>query len=463
MAKRNRLNMEFARGNQRGRLLSLEFLNYCAVGNHEMSILNMKRHMRHTICSGILAGLLFSGLADSVRAVELPASSLAMDQWVTVGSDTDLRGRIVLPRVNSATADGLAGASIAITAADKTRIEAVTDASGHFSVEGVKPGIYAMSAVKEGYFACGALHVLAADHPSADALPTDALFVAAQIDTATIKTSMIRYLPPTPNRPLVGELPTTEMPRVENVVRGRRVERISQVDGGMRGNIGIAGAEQNTLPAAAYMNVLIVHRGDVIERAITDEAGHFEIPKLALGEYSLVAVGPAGFGVTGFVLVDADSKLEQLSRSTTDGKTLISQPIDASCGCSDAIGIQVAPLPQVVDSVSCCMDGVVTDGAIIQDPLAGDGMLMDGGFVDGFGAPVPGGGFVSGGGFGPGVGGGGFGGGGLGGGGFAGGGLGGLASLGALGAVIAVAASDDGNPVIVPVQPVSPVNPPNNP
>ncbi len=395
-----------------------------------------------------LAGV---GFLQSAGAVELPAETLALDQWATLGSDSSLNGRVMFPE-SAGAAVAVDGAKVVLIRADNAVLQTKSDASGRFQLADVEPGIYAMSVFKDGVFACGAMHVVSDQHPAAASFPTTAELVVAKIDTTLVKSTMIRYLPPTPRQPLMGEIANSELSGIARVMKPGHQERVLQHAGGMRGNIGVAGAKNDHLIAADSMNVLIISSGEEVARAVTDATGKFEIESLPLGEYSLIAVGPAGFGCVGFVLVDPIEATKAASLAKTSEVQRVSQQFDASCGCTQEFGIQVAPMPQVVQSFSaCCGD----TGVVISDQILSEQMLGETVMADGIGAPIGGGGFVPGGGGGYGGGGGGFGGGG--GGGFGGGGgLGGIAALGALGAAIAIGASDDdGSAIIVPTTPVS--------
>ena len=437
---------------------------------------------------------IFSVFALTVCTVqaETRVNTLTVNQWVQPTADGVLQGRIVVPGPNG-TSKAVENADVAIVAQNGKVLQSSskTNTNGQFTIKGVEPGVYALSARADFVFAACAMHVLDSDLVGEQEFPQQAEISAANVDFTTVKTAVIRYLPPKAKSSR-ATIKDVQLDALANQVCGEQSFRVAQTSGGLRGRLHSAGADGATLSGAQRTNVFIIKDGIEVARTITDEKGRFDIAKIGAGNYSLMAVGPDGLGMIGFELVDEDALDTKSAAVTADGKQFVGL-LGGGCCCQE-LAMQVAPMPetivqdvvvaeqpvascgcgQPVDQCSCGVpvdpcgcDGTVVDGgAIVDGGMIVDGGIVDGGaVVDGFGTPVAGGGFAPG--YGGGFGGGGFSGGGGGfsggGGGFIGGGgaggLGGLAALAGIGGVIAATTSDDSDDVVVVPPAVSPVVP----
>ena len=430
-------------------------------------------------------------------------NTLTVNQWVQPAENGTLNGRILVP-ADEGTSQAVEGAHVAILGADGEvlRSPEKTNAKGEFSITGVKPGVYALTARADYVFAACAMHVLDSDLVGEREFPKVAEISAANIDYTTVKTAIVRYLPPTAKQNKAS-IQDVQLDALVERVCAQDTFRVAQTRGGMKGRLHPAGAQGGSLNDVQLTNVFIIKDGIEVARTTTNANGEFSINTLGAGNYSLMAVGPDGLGLIGFELVDEEDLARGGVVSTADGKQLVAQI--GGCCCQE-LAMQVAPLPQITEVIqapivhepiaqtSCgcpqqsCGCGVPVDpcgcGAqpqIVESlPLEGipvegipvegipvEGIPLDGGFVDaglpldggipldgGFGTPAAGGGFAPGG-F-SGGGGGGFGG--FGGGGF-GGGLGGIAGLAGIGGIIAATTSDEDAAVITVRAPASPAVP----
>ncbi len=429
--------------------------------------------------------LCFATQADAVT----PVNTLTVSQWVQPTEDGVLNGRLVIPAADGGST-AVNGAIVAIVGQDGKvlRATAKTNAKGQFTIKNAKPGVYAFSARADFVFAACAMHVLDSDLVGEQEFPHQAEISAANIDYTTVKTAVIRYLPPSASadQKSMASFNRSDLDSLANQVCGEQSFRVAQTNGGLQGRLHSAGAANGRLSDVQLTNVFIIKDGNEVARTVTNENGEFSIATIGAGNYSLMAVGPDGLGMIGFELVDEDEIDTKTAAVSADGKTFVGL-LGGGC-CCNQLSMQVAPVHEVMNVVQ---DVVIAEQPIADagcgcgqphtdcgcgvpvDPCGCDGAIVDGGFVDGgfvetpivdegivmdgFGTPVAGGGFAPS--YGGGFGGGGFSGGG--GGGFigGGGGLGGIAALAGIGGIIAATASDDDNAQVIVPAPVSPVAP----
>jgi uncharacterized membrane protein YgcG len=415
-------------------------------------------------------------LSPVVLAQSTIVNHLTMNQWVQLSSDGMLEGQILLPTSSDAS---LKDVSVAMMSRDGEVFRSKTNSEGEFSIEGIEPGVYALTARGNNTFACCAMHVVS--DKGSESYPEVARVSVANVDYTVVNTAIIRYLPPNV-KSNAASISKAKLEGIADQVIGDDLFRVAQSDGGMKGRLHLAGAIGDDLAGATQTNVFIFKDGMQIDRTLTDEDGMFEIDRIKPGDYSLLAIGAGGVGLIGFELVDESEVTETVSNTSNDGTRLVGFRKHRKQGgcCCQEFAMQVAPMPEVVS----CVEEVIVSEPIVSAPIeggcdmgcgcgtCGGGEIIDGGIVmDGVGTPIAGGGFVpgdagfapgyGGGGFGPGFGGGGFsgGGGGFGGGFGGGGGLGGLAALGAVGGVIAATSDDDNNAAIFAPVAASPAGP----
>ncbi|MEM6777118.1 MAG: carboxypeptidase-like regulatory domain-containing protein [Planctomycetota bacterium] len=420
------------------------------------------------VASSVVAQSNFPGQS----AVET-TNQLTMPQWVHPATPGKLPGKLILPAADGSF-DVVPNAVLLLTDADGQSIKTKSDENGAFSFSDVLPGVYALTARARNAFACCAMHVVPDHMAAADQFPESVEISAAAIDFVTIKSSIIRYLPPVLNDTRF-EIAGADLAALSSRVVGGRSFRVLQTEGGLKGRIHMAGATGSSLNDAQLVNVFLIHEGETVDRVVSNHLGIFEFENVSPGEYSILALGQAGMGMAGFELVDASILPESIPLGS-NGKTLTAQVQVPDA--SGEFSMQVAPLPQAAEGWQVIIRPENEPEEVVDEPIYdevlpevvydqfgnpidafGNPIGQYGTPVDQFGNPIDGG--FSGGGGTSGGGGGGYGGGG---GGFGGGGgLGGLASLAGLGALAGLNDNDNGGGgnALFPLPEASPATPSN--
>lgn len=423
-------------------------------------------------------------LSPSLVAQTTMVDHLTMNQWVCPSEVGLLTGRVFLPGTGGQV-DAVKGVNVAVTSRNGEVHRGKTNSAGEFTIDGIVPGVYSLTARGENVFACCAMHVI--DDDMGGKFPSVVEVSIANVDYTIVKQAVIRYVPPKASVS-VAAITEASIAGIADQVCGGNSFRVSRSDGGMNGRLYLAGADGTSLRGAAMNNVFIFKDGMEIDRAVTEEGGHFTIENLPAGQYSLLAVGSGGIALVSFELVDEVDSRQAADYSTANDSMRLTSLLQPPSIVSEVFAIQVAPMPEVIDavesseyySVQCrSIDGPVTitqpDGSVVTEEgtvsfmlnsgnqtisspdgqvlyegvqvvpecpgqiieeYVDDGLLMPGEVVmDGFGAPT-GAGYT--GGYGGGTpygGGGGYGGGGSGGGGGGFGGIGAIAGLAAIGAI----------------------------
>lgn len=419
--------------------------------------------------------LLTMCVASAQESSPKSTDHLTVPQWVSPETPGEISGRVVLPSASRGPSV-IANATVVMTSDSGVSVRGKTDSKGHFKLVGVEPGVYAMTARTAGIFACCAMHVVDRNSELAKQLPSDVELSAATIGYTLIKSSILRYLPPTGNVSPIS-IASADLGSVSSFAVNPTPFRVMQTDGGLRGQIRLAGAEANS---AGLSNVFLVHDGEIVDRVVSRADGSFAFSEIAAGDYSVLALGQGGVAMIGFELIGKD-ELASLSRSNgtetlvvqsgpapelVPGDSVVVPPGQSlSVILPGELMLQVAPLSQAVESLEE-IDEEESDEELMP--------LTDMGPVDQFGNPIGGfdqfgnpiSGFDQ---FGNPIGGGTAGGGALGGGGggFAGGGggggmsggLGGLASLAGLAGLAAIGSDDNNSGTLAPPAPASPSSP----
>jgi hypothetical protein len=429
----------------------------------------------------IMAGVCVAGVARA----QSTSNQLTMNQWVHLAQDGSLTGRVLLANAKGQ-ASIPAAATVLVRDNNGSTFQGQTDSEGKFKFNSLKPGIYTLIAKGQNAFASVALHVLPVDDALGYGFPSVVEISAAKIHDSTVKMAIARYLPPNLQNPNAS-LGNADLKNLASHVYGNELSQVVQIDGGMKGRIFRAGAIGTELQTAQRTNVFLFQNGLEVARGLTDESGRFEIDQLAVGHYSMLAIGRQGIGSIGFVLVDEAQAKEtaQLKSTNQDTETLVMQY--GCCGVQQEFAMQIAPGPAamelvqglIIQDIACgcgaavpvpaCGCSVLVDpcgcGGVVTEGAVADGSIVEGETIDGEPIADAGGGAIAPGGYaGYSGGSGGFGGGGGGGGG---GGLGGLGALGGLGGVLAAAGgSGGGGSISTPISPpviVSPSSPTENP
>lgn len=252
---------------------------------------------------------------------------LTVRQWVQLSANNEMKGQLV--NSDSGVNVGVAGATVTILSPDSKLLTAETDQDGRFMVSGVEPGIYALVARSDNYFAVCAMHAISSSAADHDELPSEGMISAASLDFGVVRTAMTRYLSPQLD-PIVDNVSSANLKKLQQVVTSDDMFQVMQADSGLNGFILMAGAVDSTLRGASDTNVFLFQNGDEVARAITDEAGQFRIEDLPAGNYSLVAVGDKGIGTVGFELM-SDVATDTVSVQGADGTSLVlgGAPVDS--------------------------------------------------------------------------------------------------------------------------------------
>ena len=290
-----------------------------------------------------LLSLFFAGLSVFVAQFASAdiTSPLAVNQWVQPTENGKLVGRIVIPMTNG-TSKAVENAVVSMVDQDGNLItcDAKTNAKGEFSINGVAPGIYALSVRADYVFAAVAMHVVDSDLVGPQSFPTQAEIAAANVDFTTVKMAMIRYMPPSTNE--IISLSDSQVVAVADQVTGEHTFRVAQTNGGLKGRLNAPGAIGGNLNGAQLTNVFIMKNGQEVARTVTTESGEFTIEQLDAGAYSLMAIGPQGLGLIGFELVDPTA-LTQNAQVSANGKHFVFR-LPSGEACSEELTMQIAPV-----------------------------------------------------------------------------------------------------------------------
>ncbi len=364
-------------------------------------------------CSVICAAL----LAVNVASAQFDAAPLTSNQWVQPTDAGTLVGRIVLPS-GDGMAQAVEGASVLIASVDGGGVSgrAVTDDNGDFTITGVTPGVYSVISRAENAFARTVIHVIDSTADVGGRYPDLAEIASTDMSFEAVQATVLRYRPPSSER--VITMANADLDALANRVINDETFRVEQFDGGLNGQLYVAGADGPNLIPAPMTNVFLMKNGVEVGRAITNQVGDFRIEVLELGNYSLLAIGREGMTAISFDLVAAADG--DVARRTADGKRLV-----AKSKAANAFGCQLDPFIS----------------ALIREKEKAAQQLPNRNLPQ-FGASPAGGGYSSGGGGG------------------AGGGFGDIAGLAGIGAAIAIAASSDDDDGIrdapLPATPVLP-------
>ena len=292
-------------------------------------------------CFSVFALLLAGG---TVRAADSSSGGLMINQWVRLGDNGVLTGRVVASSGSRSVAP-VTDSTVALLNNGGEPREAPTDSEGRFSIEGLEPGVYSLSARGEGTYACYAMHLIGADHAGASRYPDHLTVVAARIEAPTIRASAIRYLPARIEQ-ASASLEGVQLEALADTVCDTTNLYIVQTDGGLRGQIRMAGAVGSELVGARSTNVFVFSDGSEVARTVTESDGRFRIGSLDPGQFTALAVGPGGMAVVAFELVtpDATASNTRPPSAAGDGTRFVVQGGTASPG--DSLNVQVAPLPE---------------------------------------------------------------------------------------------------------------------
>lgn len=338
-------------------------------------------------------------------------------EWVRLDAKGSIAGKLMVIGETGQT-EGRVGAKVLVSRDGKIVRETKTDVGGVFSLDGLKPGTYAIQCRGDYTFAAYALHVMPADatHLTAD-LEIYASVIPKEVATSLLTSDLVPadlqagsdvYYRDYQKDPIAAERKFNNSHKV--VLRdGTLVGRVSRP--------GWTFAEQDLSGTVAQ----IVQSGKVVAKTAVGKDGYYEFKNVQPGVYDLFITGNDGFAVLAFEAIASNEPVASKAGSVRMVSTLVGMASDCLC-CEmiqqpEIICCEPAPMPVIEEVVVNDPCGIPVDSCGCgAPPVCGSG--YSGGFSGGYG----------------GGGGGGFGGA---------GGLLGIAGL-ALG-VAAIATNDDDN------------------
>jgi hypothetical protein len=400
--------------------------------------------MKRLWCRGLLALMLgaggsatFAPFSANAQEADVAVGSLdastasvinetLVNQWVAVGSDNALRGKV--QRVQSGS-DGqpMAGAKVVLMMPRQPAITVQSDREGNFEVANCPPGNYACVVAGENAFAAFALHVLP---PSADASADDVSVLevpAAAIERDTLLQMIRGYLPTEVKDYSWQSFSKDPLAADRSVTQPFRI--VAGADGALIGKVALPPVEGSEMVVEG-MNIAITRGNEIVGRAQAESDGSFRVAGLDPGNYGMVVAGKSGFAFAGFELLSQEDNA-QLEASSGERLVGIFGRNKRCCPCLNVeiLPCECAPVCEEVICEPVVVEEVVVAEAPVEEVILEEAPLDMCGMA---GCGCMGGGY---GGYGGG------GGGGLGGGGF--GDLLGLAGLAGVAYAISEADGDD--------------------
>jgi uncharacterized membrane protein YgcG len=309
--------------------------------------------------------------------------------WAVLDAAGNLTGKVVT--VGSAGGVAQPGAAITLRANSGKIVTGQADENGQFTIPGVEPGVYELTAASEAAFASHGIHVIAHKEGASEGLSVFAAAVSPKVANEILRTLAVPQAALA--QPPFGPLTAPPLP----IAQSHQVSMSNGiVNGRLAFTMGFGDPRAHT--------VQLMQNGKLIDSANVDSMGYFTVKPAGPGAYDVI-VGGVGRGAVGVEIVDTTVQLSAAESNV------------------QLVAKKAASLIQETLMVPVAMPAA--------GQLPGDGEL-----VEEFPGALPmGGGFPGGGGFGGGSGGG-FGGGG--------GGLGGAGGLlGVAGLAVGVAALSD--------------------
>lgn len=362
------------------------------------------------ICSSLAAASIAQeAVISAPTVVESRAPTVFHSGWAALDAEGNIQGQVVTVGDNGQSSPQ-AGAVVEIANHGGPVASSIADDSGHFVLQGIKPGIYRLSAAGQDSFAAHGVQVLS-HKPGVDG----GISVYASSLSQQKVDEILRglFVPPPAASPSYRPFEEPAMPIAQS-------QRVASSNGVVTGRLvfthGYGDPEAHT--------VKVLRGGDTVDTVAVDAMGYFSF-RATPGAYDVV-VGGIGHGALGVEVVGDAS---QLTQSGSQGKFVAA---NANLLVQETFMVPVAMPPAGGPPAG---DQII-DEQLVGPPIIGGGMPVQGGFAGG------GGGFSGGGG-----------GGGLGGGL---GGAGGLLGVAGLAVGVAALADDDDGFVVNPATPVAP-------
>lgn len=277
-------------------------------------------------CNISYAQELKSVVEQSIQASD-HINFLHQREWVRLDNNGSIVGKLMVLD-DAGQPEGRIGAKVLVSRDGKTIFETKTDIGGAFSLDGLKPGTYAIQCRGDYTFAAYALHVLPAD---ATHLTSD-LEVYASVIPEQVATSL-----------LTGDLVPTELDagsdtyyrdyQVDPIAAERKFNNSYKVvlrNGTLVGRVSRPGwtfAEQDLSGTVAQ----IVRDGEVVAKTAVAKDGYYEITNVEPGVYDLFVTGNDGFAVLAFEAVASDEPVASKLGAVHMVSTQVGMASDCLC------------------------------------------------------------------------------------------------------------------------------------
>ncbi len=307
---------------------------------------------------------------------------LTVTQWVRPSEPGVFEAQVVVPR-GRGTMAAVQNAQVRLAGPDGFEARGVTDENGDVKIEGVEPGVYAMTVRAEGMVGWHAMHVVDPQQ-TGDGVLADKAVVSPALITAQQFNEMVK--PYWENEYTLDDLTLQEVDVVKLVdqIRGNERSQVSRQANGLEGNVYAATTRKGVTPSAGELSslevaenssVILVRGRTEVARTVTGDSGRFFFPDLQPGVYSLVMANRDGIAAVSFELIDG-ADADNASLVSSDDKQFVRTGLFNSC-----FSCQVAPV--------CCGEEFVMDPLPMDPGIAGGGGAAGGGGGIGGGGLVP--------------------------------------------------------------------------
>lgn len=277
---------------------------------------------------------------------------LTVTQWVRPAVPGEFKARLIVPE-EAGSMRAVENVIVTLRGREGLYHQGRTNEGGEVVIPDVAPGVYSMTARRNGLAACYAMHILGPDQVGGDLYPETIEIPLAPIDYERFRETIRPHLPSDYEIDSLDIIPE----HVEKIVGHTRGNELFQVQrsaaGGLVGYIyqstdhGVAIDPEDIddrLDPAEATHVFLFKTTKRIRRDLTSRTGRFEFEDLEPGIYSLAAVGRDGVAVLGFELSDPLAHSDA-SMSVKAGYRFVNLQMEAE----NKFAVQVTPMtdPQI--------------------------------------------------------------------------------------------------------------------
>jgi hypothetical protein len=214
----------------------------------------------------------------------------ARNHVVKIGEDGSVRGRLWAMDAKSEFTSGMEGFEVYFVKGD-SKTNAVTDADGQFSINGLEPGVYSFIAINPAGIAAFGVKVVDKD--------TEGVSAELKIETAVISSDVeiVRNLFSTAKyEKSANNIVASETPKVSGA------NRVYLEDGKLVGRV--VSFYQNA--NLENTKVILMQNEEKVAEVTTGIDGKYEFQDLKPGVYDLIATGPLGMAAIRFAAVEKE-------------------------------------------------------------------------------------------------------------------------------------------------------------